>query len=115
MKNCSLILFIIGLAAVFYLSLVPEPPQIPVKISGIDKLEHFVAYLVLSFLLMNYLNGTRMRRVVALAAGISALAVIGALIEVLQSYTGRTPEAADFLADLAGAACGSFLSLFLKR
>ena len=114
-KNFFLILFITGLVFLFWFSLIPDPPQIPSKISGLDKIEHFGAYLILSFLLMSSIRGGRFRLIVELAIVILVMTAIGGLIEVLQAYTGRSPEAADLLADFAGAVCGSLLSLFLQR
>lgn len=114
-KNLSLILFIICMVAVFWLSLVPEPPEIPLKMTAIDKIEHFAAYAVMAFLFRFYLSYSRIRRSRSILIVIVVMLFTGGLIEILQGYTGRQPEAADLLADAAGAAAGSLISLFLQR
>lgn len=93
----------------------PEPPQIPSEMPMLDKIEHFGAYLILAALLTFYLKRSHLGRKKALVVSVLLMLVVGALIEVLQGYTGRNPEASDLLADFIGAVCGGLLSLFLLR
>ncbi|MBU0621487.1 MAG: VanZ family protein [Gammaproteobacteria bacterium] len=88
-------------AIVFYLSLMPHPPE-PVSFEGVDKLEHLVAYawLMLWFCQVYLDQKMRMRLFVALAA-------MGVGIEILQSMGGyRYFEYADMLANTLGVAIG---------
>ncbi len=88
-------------AAVFYLSLMPHPPE-PVSFSSSDKLEHALAY---AMLMLWFCQGyvTRKARV-GLAL---ALVAMGVVIEFLQQMSGyRFFEYADMLADAAGVLIG---------
>ena len=114
-RNTAIILYIAGLAAVFYLSLVPDPPEIVPQVSGIDKLEHFACYLVLTFLLVYIIKGAGIGLWKSSAAAVAVMIAVGGLIEVLQSFTGRSPELADLAADALGALGGSALFLFVQR
>ncbi|MBI5890030.1 MAG: VanZ family protein [Nitrosomonadales bacterium] len=88
-------------ATVFYLSLMPHPPE-PVSFDGIDKLEHFFAYagLMLWFCQVYREAGQRVRLFLALAA-------MGVGIEILQGLGGyRYFESADMLANSTGVLTG---------
>lgn len=88
-------------AAVFYISLMPHPPE-PVSFNGVDKLEHLLAYagLMLWFCQVYPDYGMRMRLFVALTA-------MGVCIEFLQGMGGyRYFEYVDMLANTLGVLLG---------
>lgn len=88
-------------AAVFYLSLMPHPPE-PVAFNGVDKLEHLLAYagLMLWFCQVYAERKIRLRLFVALTA-------MGVGIEFLQGMGGyRYFEYVDMLANTIGVLVG---------
>ena len=89
-------------ASVTYLSLVPDPPTLPV--SAGDKVGHVLAYgtLMLWFLQLNPPS-----RWAVLAA---ALVTIGIVLELVQGLSAaRSAELLDVLANTAGVLCGWLL------
>ncbi len=90
----------IWVLVVFYLSLMPHPPQ-PVVFSGADKVEHALAYaLLMLWFCQIYLGAERVRTSLWLVA-------MGVGIEFLQRMTGyRAFEYADMLADATGVLAG---------
>ena len=111
------ILAIVVATAIVILSLLPKPPEIPVGIHYADKIAHFVAYLVLSFLVfVSICDGKRAGATLANVLTVVALCLFyGGLIEVLQMFTGRRPEFWDLAADLIGAVCGAVAGAGLWR
>jgi VanZ family protein len=104
-------------AGILVLSLIPKPPEIPVGIHYADKIAHFVAYIVLSFLVFASVSegkhiGAALTTVLIVAA---SCVVFGGLIEILQIFTGREPELWDLAADSIGAVCGAFVGAGLLR
>lgn len=94
-----------GIALLLYLSITPQPPEVP--IAGGDKLGHALAYAVLMYWWSQLLDSPRQRY--GLAAGLIAL---GIAIEIMQGWTSwRTFDYADMLADGAGIACGFAMSV----
>lgn len=88
-------------AVVFYLSLMPHPPQ-PLSFNGVDKLEHAFAYAMLMvwFCQLYVERGMRIRLCLAFVA-------MGIGIEVLQGMGGvRYFEYADMLANATGVLLG---------
>ncbi len=88
-------------AAVFYLSLMPHPPQ-PMSFHGVDKLEHALAYalLMLWFCQVYVGHSTRIKLLLSLVA-------MGVAIEILQGMSGyRYFEYADMLANTTGVLIG---------
>jgi VanZ family protein len=88
-------------AAVFYLSLTPHPPE-PISFNGADKFEHAFAYasLMLSFCQLYSAHKTRIRLCIAFVT-------MGIGIEILQGMIGyRYFEYADMLANATGALLG---------
>jgi hypothetical protein len=80
-----------------------------------DKSLHFLAYLILVFLLWFSVSAEvkvswRRARVWWVLVVVSCY---GAIDELLQSYVGRTCDFADFLANMAGTFAGLFLFIFL--
>lgn len=90
----------LGVVLLFYLSLTPQPPEIPME-QG-DKLGHGLAYAVLAYWWATLFPGLARR--VLLAA---VLLAVGIGIEFLQRWTGyRTFDYYDMLADAVGIAIG---------
>lgn len=92
---------LVWVAAVFYLSLTPYPPQ-PVTFWQADKLEHALAYGLLMLWFCQIYRQRRPRMLLALL-----LVAMGIAIEYLQGETGyRTFEYADMLANATGVLVG---------
>ena len=102
------IMLIIAACVIFTLSLLPEPPLPVQNILFIDKIEHGIAYFSLSFLAYLSINTSGKKKVKFLFYSIAACSVYGGLIEAAQHFTGRSPEYADFSADILGSCIGSF-------
>lgn len=93
----------LGVGIVWYLSLMPAPPELPVE-QG-DKLQHLAAYGSLGFW-FSMLAGARCTRV-GTALGLSAM---GVALEFLQRMTGyRSFDYVDMLANACGALIGTML------
>ena len=94
-------------------SLAPASSSLMVAIGSLhvwDKLQHFGAYLVLSFLPV---IGFRDRRR-GMAAALSMF-VLGALLEAGQHFSpGRAVELGDVVANGAGVSCGTLLGLPIR-
>ena len=107
------VLTIVVTVSILILSLIPKPPEIPGGLHFADKIAHFIAYAVLSFLLFTSLfEGKKLSTVLIVAA---ACMVYGGVIEILQTFTHRQPELWDLTADLFGAVCGAALGAVLNR
>ena len=88
------------IAAIWILSLIPDPPHIGVE--GEDKAGHFVAYGVLMLWWSQILIRSSDRLIIA-----AAFVAMGIVIEFVQGWTGwRTFEVADMVADAIGVALG---------
>jgi VanZ family protein len=76
-----------------------------------DKIYHFLAYAILTVLLLNYFLTTTVKQKILISAGIAV--VYGIIIEVLQSTLTnfRTPDYYDVLANTAGVV---FVMLLLR-
>jgi VanZ family protein len=104
------VLFVTTAMLITDLALQPGIPA-PAELFGKDKLEHMMAFFVLTVL-------TRLgwpKRAWLMA---SLLLVYGICIELAQASTavGRTASAADVVADLIGIGCGLvFANLFRER
>lgn len=94
-------------AGITLLSLLPDTPDIPVAVPFLDKIEHALAYAVLAFFAVGSFRGRRSR---VIFWSILACSAYGGLIEIMQIYTGRNAEAADFLFDGFGALSGGLLA-----
>lgn len=101
LQGAALVLGWFGVAAVFYLSLTPNPPQ-PVTFEFSDKFEHTLAYACLMLWFCQIYQARRQRLAVAVL-----LAAMGAGIEFLQRMTDyRFFEYADMLANVTGVFLG---------
>ncbi|HEX5363342.1 MAG TPA: VanZ family protein [Gallionella sp.] len=101
LRRAWLILGWFWIAAVFYISLMPNPPE-PVRFPNIDKLEHAFTYCLL-MLWFSQVYVRRLRRLFAAAW----LVAMGVAIEILQDMTGyRLFEYGDMLANATGVVLG---------
>jgi len=101
--------------ALFVLEHVPIP-RVVQKADVSDKSLHFLAYLILTFLLWSTVSGDRKVKWRRAAPWLVLFVIVmyGILDEWLQSYVaGRSCDIRDFFADLAGALAGLIVSSFL--
>ena len=107
LNNNALLLAIVVTIAIIVLSLISIKQQ-PINLKFLDKIEHTIAYTVLSFLwCIVFRNNTR--KDVPVIGCIS----LGVLLEFLQAQTGyRTFEVNDMLANTLGVFIGMVLSKF---
>jgi hypothetical protein len=86
------------------------------QIPGSDKTLHFVAYLLLSFLLWLAINPNRKINWRKPAVWWILLVVVwyGVIDEWLQTYVGRNADIYDFFANLAGALTGLIILTFVN-
>ena len=111
-QKLSCILFWVSLIALTYLFLAPLGYLISDIFDWWDKLQHSLAFSVLTILgLIAYgSNQATVKRVVLI------LAIYGALIEVSQSLSGwRYGEFRDWLADLLGVAIAWGIFIYLQK
>lgn len=88
-------------AAIFYLSLMPHPPE-PVHFWNADKLEHALAYCLLMLWFCQVYRRRRTRLMLAVL-----LVAMGVLIEYMQRETGyRFFDYADMLSNATGVLVG---------
>ena len=80
-----------------------------------DKIYHFLAYAVLTFLLFNFIRTTTVKNKVLLSVGIAV--IYGIIIEILQSTVTdfRTPDYFDVIANTTGAVFMVFVLRFKKK
>jgi VanZ family protein len=94
-------------------SLLPASNPVMVDIGRLhinDKVQHFCAYLVLSFLPVIGFRGHRK----GLMAGISMF-LLGVLMEASQHFSpGRAVELGDVVANGVGVSCGTLLGLPMR-
>jgi VanZ family protein len=116
-KRVFRILTLAVAAGILVLSLIPKPPEIPVGIHYADKIAHFIAYLVLSFLVFASVSEGKLIGAALITVLVVAVlcVVFGGLIEILQMFTGRQAELWDLVADSIGAVCGALVSARLLR
>lgn len=101
--------------ALFVLAHIPIPHVVQ-EADVSDKSLHFLAYLILTFLLWSVVSGNQKVnwRQASPWLVLFVILVYGILDEWLQSYVaGRSCDVRDFFTDLAGALAGLILSSFL--
>ena len=100
----SLITAILVTAVVFLFTHLPqEMMPSTLQIDGIDKLEHVLAYGVITFLcLISLRTSPTMRSALLLFLAVS---VIGAFDELTQIFVNRTASVTDLIADIVGILC----------
>jgi VanZ family protein len=107
-------------AAILLLSLIPLPPPPLQLISYRDKIEHLLAYVVLSFFVAvatapvpTDRRPQRPLRAILVVAGLCAL--YGIALELIQPSVGRQAELLDGIADLLGSLIGASLGRLPRR
>ena len=104
-----LVLFIILIIAITVLSLLP--PKSGLELGKSDKLNHFLAYAILS---LNF--GFLSTKIRSYFIGIPFLIAYGLLIEFFQGFVpGRDPSFYDALANSAGVFSGFFIFSLFSR
>ncbi len=98
----SLWLAILVTISIIYLSLARLSPQPMISFNHLDKIQHSIAYLVLSFFwFVTFKEKNKMIWVFAACIG------LGVLLEILQAQTGyRVYEYGDMLANTFGVLLG---------
>ena len=96
--------------AILVLSLLPDVPSATESLG--DKIPHLVAYTALGFLLFAARNRTGAW---PLLLAVVLCALYGGVIEILQQFTGRTPDLADWAVDWAGALVGALAAAASRR
>ena len=104
-------------AGILVLSLIPKPPEIPGGFQFADKIAHFIAYIVLSFLVFtSFIGNARAGGWLTTVLLVAVLCILfGGLIEILQMFTRRLPEFWDLTVDSIGALCGALAGVGLRR
>lgn len=93
---------LLGCGLLFVMCLVPNPPS--ANVAYADKIEHFIAYLLLG----TWFGGILAPRWLPVLLGLAAL---GGAIELVQAWSGyRDGEWGDLLADCLGAGTGIALA-----
>ena len=104
-------------AAIIAISAIPQPAFPPVSLfPHADKVAHLIEYLVLGALLFRSLcyelsGNLRLAAIIAVTGG----TIFGVCDEWHQSFTDRTPEVWDALADAIGLLCGVACVLIARR
>lgn len=94
---------VVGCAVLFYICVMPSPPKV-VDMANADKIEHFMAYLVLG----TWFGGILAPHYLKVFLGLLAF---GVFIEIVQGLTGyRDAQFGDAVADGAGALAGVALA-----
>ena len=104
-------LLVLLTTGILVLSLLPKPPMSKSIFAGMDKVQHWLAYATLGFLMYLTLLRPGSSRLLGFAATVLVCTLYGGLIEVLQGLTGRNSELADFFVNMFGAASGGIMSL----
>ena len=104
-------LLVLFAAAIIVLSLLPEVPINVKFFLGLDKVQHWLAYTVLGFLVLLTISGRGGSLALYYAVCVFACTMYGGLIEVLQGFTGRTPDTVDFFVNMFGAAVGGVTAI----
>jgi hypothetical protein len=105
-----LILLFAGTTTIIVLSLIRVPGGVAL-FSGQDKVGHFLAYMVLSWLAARAFACFPLRRLPVLASAFLYAGTTGALLEFLQPLltSSRQAEGLDMVANLTGALVGCVL------
>jgi VanZ family protein len=102
-------LFWPGAALIAWEELTPRAPQLEGPF-GWDKMDHFIAYFGLAAMATMVTGiGPRLFR------AMTGVILFGGILEILQNFTGRDPELADFIANTIGAFAGAAAAALLLR
>ncbi len=105
-------LWLLYLVLIFGLSSIPADPRPQGAPLFIDKVAHFVLYCGFGYVFARSEDGRRRRGLWPLLAAALLAALVGMVDEFYQGFVpNRSRELADWLADLAGGACGGLLGL----
>lgn len=107
-RRLAVWLFWPAMAVVIWGELTPHPPHLEIETS--DKLLHFTAYFGLAGIAATALGHGR-----RLLYAVAGLILLGGLLEILQSFTGRDAEWLDEAANSAGAVLGALAGLLFLR
>ncbi|MCK5671935.1 MAG: VanZ family protein [Spirochaetales bacterium] len=99
---------------ILILSLVPKPPEIIREFAFGDKIMHLAAYIALAFS-MGYILPVSFTNKAIIFFTIISSSLFGGLIEILQGFTGRSPELLDLFFDAVGASIGVYLYFTVKK
>ncbi|MBN2444239.1 MAG: VanZ family protein [Spirochaetales bacterium] len=102
-------MFILIALTILILSLIPVPPQ-PEFLKLSDKLNHLIAYCLLSCCFILAFKSNKTHGVRLFLITMSCCTLYGCIIEFLQSFTNRTPEFWDIMADFIGSIIGIFVA-----
>lgn len=112
-RTLILVLWAVLICCVVVGSLLPAASAVMVAIGRLhiwDKLQHFGAYLALSFLPVIGFRDKRRGIVMGLS-----MFILGALLEAGQHFSpGRSVELGDVIANGAGVSCGTLLGLPIR-
>lgn len=101
-------LFLVTAVSLYPFKQLPSAP-------GGDKLVHFLMYAVTAALFFGTLIKRKMRFFTVSALSVLIPALWGALIEVVQGHTGRTPDVKDALTNFAGALTAMLLIGYKRK
>lgn len=110
-RPIRIVLLVLCSAAIMVLSLIPNPPFRMDWFAGMDKVQHWIAYSALGFLVFVTIHAPGRHRLLGFAVTVFACTAYGGLIEVLQSFTGRVADPIDCFVNMFGAAVGSIAAL----
>jgi VanZ family protein len=96
---------------ILVLSLLPEVPVDGKFLLGLDKVQHWLAYATLGCLVLLTIRRKGGSLLLYYALSVFSCTMYGGLIEVLQGFTGRTPDTIDFFVNMFGSASGSVIAL----
>ena len=103
---------LVGLSVgILVLSLLPESIFSVKALMGLDKAQHWLAYCGLGVLVMLTISTANRPLILYFALSVFSCTMYGGLIEVLQRFTGRTPDVTDFFTNFVGAVCGGIIAV----
>ena len=101
------------LIALFILILSLLPISQPQGIELSDKINHLIAYFVLAVIFVVAFKPNVPHPVILSLISTGSCTLYGGIIEILQSFTPRTPELLDVLANFAGALMGTLCAVLI--
>jgi len=104
---------LIILLSIIYLSLTSRT-IVTLSVNNIDKVQHGLAYGVLAFFFCMSLRSWNINKIYHILT-LLFCAVIGGVLEVIQSRYGRMMEFSDFAADMIGALLGCSVIFFIDH
>ncbi len=109
------ILFPLAAIIILLLSLLPKISLTVPDVPSLDKFIHIIAYLVLGTLGFFFFYFKKLSKIRAVALTVLVCTVWGIVIELLQSFTGRTPELLDGVVNFIGCQIGAFCALLIQK